>query len=87
MRLSGLITLLQMALAIWLGRFKNEEDAARAYNTAALKLYGAFATLNVRITRAEEIPPGKNAAVKYRGTKVFWLSARFQLVTRKSNGV
>jgi hypothetical protein len=30
-----------------IGSFKNEEDAARAYNEAALKYHGEFARLNV----------------------------------------
>lgn len=31
---------------ICLGRFKNEEDAAKAYNEAALKYHGEFARIN-----------------------------------------
>jgi hypothetical protein len=31
---------------IWLGGFKNEEDAARAYDDAALKYHGEFACIN-----------------------------------------
>lgn len=32
---------------MYLGIFKNEEDAARKYNEAALELYGEFANLNI----------------------------------------
>lgn len=33
-------------IAPWLGRYDNEEDAARAYNEAAIKYHGEFARLN-----------------------------------------
>jgi hypothetical protein len=32
--------------SIWLGRFKSETDAARAYDRAAIKYHGEFARLN-----------------------------------------
>ncbi|KKN42138.1 hypothetical protein LCGC14_0716420 [marine sediment metagenome] len=31
---------------IWVGRFKNEEEAALAYNKKAIEIHGQFATLN-----------------------------------------
>lgn len=33
--------------AIFIGYFKNEEDAARAYNVKALELFGEFANINI----------------------------------------
>lgn len=39
---------------IWLGRYKTEEEAARAYDTAARKHFGAFAAPN--------FPEGETAA-------------------------
>jgi hypothetical protein len=35
-----------MDKTIWLGRFKSEIDAARAYDRAAIKYHGEFARLN-----------------------------------------
>jgi hypothetical protein len=35
---------------IWIGTYNNEDDAARAYNKAALLHHGEFASLN-------DVPP------------------------------
>jgi hypothetical protein len=48
--------------SIWLGRYNTEEEAAMAYNEAAIKYYGEFARLNVIAKAVLSLVP--NCAVK-----------------------
>lgn len=40
------VRIMKDAKEIWIGRFKNEEDAARAYDVAALSIFGEYALTN-----------------------------------------